>query len=206
MLRLNCIAEEIVAQMFSKSILVRELFAKKKPSLQNMIVKAAAHAEIKLHHCSEYRFDGAHAIDVGFIDTETAKVVPCEVKLGFERLSSSQFTSRFMKQCRVSHNGQRIAGQMVAVLDGNLPDICEGHSVTAVWGDKAFDLSSEWYLVLRQSVIAKWDRTSKPALSERCTIVSFEDIVESFGSTNDFNGLVSDYLQFDYFKGWLGTI
>jgi|GEM_PF-3747106 len=192
--------------MFSKSTPVRELFAKQKPPLQKVIVKSVAHAEMKLHRCYEYKFDGAHAIDVGFVDAETATVVPCEVKLGFDRLSSSEFTSRFMGQCSVSaHNDKRIAGQMVAILDGRLPDVCERRQITAIVEDKTFTLEGEWYLVLRKSVLTRWERTSKPALSERCTTISFEDIVESFGSPSDFNSLVADFLQFDYFKEWLGT-
>ncbi|MCB9595899.1 MAG: hypothetical protein H6719_24480 [Sandaracinaceae bacterium] len=51
--------------------------------------------------------------------------------------------------------------------------------------------------------LASWARRGRPALSSRCAVVAFDDLVEVYGGRKPFNALVRELLDVDYFGAWL---
>ena len=190
MIRLTHIAENLIAEMYNRSAPVRQLFINNLHTSDINHADSIAVPELQLSECGQYKFDGAHRIDVAILDKDKCACIPCEVKLGKERLGKSEFEKRFLRSCRTSHEGRRIAGSMLAILDGKLPVSCQHSPVLTNFKGKAYELSALWFLIVRRNTLKSWEQNGRPPLSSNCITIVFEDLVDSFGGAKEFNTLV----------------
>ena len=197
------IAEFIVAEMYNRSTSVRHLFAEQLAGLISLPESSTAVPNLQLATCGPYQFDGAHKIDIAILDTTTFSCIPCEAKLGNDRLRKSEFEKRFLGPCGTSHRNTQITGNMIAILDRTLPDHCLNSSIVACRDGKEYQVTHFWVLVMREVILDSWRKFGAPKFSSACIPVSFEAIVESFGGKLPFNLLVSELVNFDYYEKWM---
>lgn len=204
MVQLTHIGEQVIAAMFNQSEAVRRTLLSKVAEI-DISLSFQAMPEVPLKNYGKYRFDGAHAIDIAvlFPDVDCGKCLGIEAKLGMERLTSNAFDGRFLKQCGTSHNGTRITGSMIAILEGKLPPECTGETVFVEHNKKRYSLLNKWVLIVRQRILDGWNRNGKPDLTDRCIPISFESIVKSYGDQNAFNKLVHELVDGDYYQEWI---
>ena len=91
MIQLTQVAESLIAEMYNRSESVRLLFTKRLKGLTPISEESTAVSELQLSSCGDYGFDGAHKIDVAILDKITGGCIPCEAKLGKDRLGKSEF-------------------------------------------------------------------------------------------------------------------
>lgn len=206
MIELTHIGEALLAEMFNRSPAVKRLIADKTKIDRLLTDGSFAVPEVPLSTCGDFRFDGAHRIDVALASRGDPDCLAIESKLGESRMGAKTFDSRFLKQCGTSHGGTRITGSMVSILDGNLPNESAGKDIKAAYEDLEFRLRKRWVLVVRQSVLNSWLNSAIPRLSERCVIISFEEIAGMFGGGDQFNNLVKEIIEADYYQLWLGDL
>lgn len=152
------------------------------------------------HH--GYIFDGASRVDVVlWIRPDLA--VALELKLGATRLTKSRIDDEFLRDCRTSHNGQRIAGNMMAILDRRFGRIAPADGLSVDLDDAAVQLSRDWLVVTRASVLDKWVGDDRPNFSQNTTCVTIGALVTAFGGQQPFNTLVRELLDIDYFDAWV---
>jgi len=199
-LQLSHIGEILLSSLIAKSADVKKMLFDD-AVIQNDSIKVIP--EIRLDACGSLIFDGVHKIDVSVLDLNKGICYPIEAKLGLDRLSKNEFEKRFIADCGTSHQAARVKGSMVSILERRLPVQCKGHDLTVTYNGQKFIVSDNWSLVCRQPVINKWSLTGKPALSEKCSITSFESLVRAYGSNNDFNNLMKRLLEKDYYAEWL---
>ncbi|MBL8026627.1 MAG: hypothetical protein JNL74_09460 [Fibrobacteres bacterium] len=195
MLDISHIGEEIFADIITHSPACFALFR-----LQN--TSWLALPNIQLTSCGNYRFDGAHKLDIGILDISKKECVAIELKLGKDRLSASQIDRRFLCNCGTSHNNSRISGNMMAILERKLPDQCKSCEIEISVEEELYTLSKRWFFVCRQQVVDSWT-VSKPSLSENCTIITAESIIEKLGDKSIFNDIVKSHIDFDYYEKWI---
>lgn len=200
------IAELIVAEMYNRSTAVRQLFAKQLARLISLPESTTAIPNLQLASCGPYQFDGAHKIDIAILDSTTLSCIPCEAKLGNDRLGKSEFEKRFLRPCGRSHGNRRITGSMIAILDRKLPDQCLNSSVLVSHEGNKYQVVPIWVLIVRESILNSWAKNGVPALSSTCITVSFETIVDSFGGKVPFNSLVGGLVNFDYYEKWIRQV
>ena len=203
MIQLTHIAEFIVAEMYNRSPAVRQLFAEQLLRLNSVPESTTAIPNLQLGSCGSYQFDGAHKIDIAILDRTTSSCIPCEAKLGNDRLGKSEFEKRFLKPCSTSHGNRRINGSMIAILDGKLPDQCSNSSILVSHEGNEYQVVPIWVLIVRERILNSWAKNGMPALSSSCIRVSFEAIVDSFGGRVPFNSLVTELVHFDYYEKWI---
>jgi hypothetical protein len=187
--------------MFNRSPRVRAQLAER---LGRDLLRRRAVVEVPLASYGALRFDGASRIDVALVDDELASVLACEAKLGATRLGGKLFEERFLAGCGTSHGGARVRGSMPAILERRLPAVASDVRLTARAGDQNLEVELRWALVVRRRTAEDWDRGGRPALSSRCVVVVFDDLVEAYGGREPFNALVCDLLDRDHFTAWLG--
>ncbi len=204
MIEITHVAEFLIAEMYNRSPSVQrglfEIMGQKNAWFNEQF----AVPELQLSTCGSYIFDGAHKIDVAILNTRTNLVIPCEAKLGLNRLNRSQFESRFLKQGGLSHGNRRIKGSMLAIIERKLPEGCLTEPIHVYHDGIDYELSSKWFLIIRHQILKSWRKSGKPRLSENCVIVTIEQIIEFFGGRKAFNVLVKEVLDFDYYSRWLG--
>jgi len=199
-LQLSHIGEILLSSLISESADVKKILFDD-AFIQNNSIKVIP--EIRLDACGSLIFDGVHKIDVSVLDLNNSICYPIEAKLGLDRLSKNEFEKRFIADCGTSHKAARVKGSMISILERRLPVQCKGHDLTVTYNGQKFIVSDNWSLVCRQPVINKWSLTGKPALSGKCSIISFESLVRAYGSNNDFNNLMKRLLEKDYYAEWL---
>ncbi len=196
------IAEDLIAEMYNRSQGVRALFAEALKGVIAFPDRLTAVPNLQLSACAEYRFDGAHKIDMAILDRTASSCVPCEAKLGKDRLGKKEFENRFLKPCLTSHRDSRIAGSMISILERKLPSRCLDTPVLVNHEGRAYQVTSPWILIMRRSIYDSWKRHGAPSLSPACIHISFESIVQAFGRKVPFNSLVAELVSFDYYETW----
>ncbi len=165
-------------------------------------VSTFAFHECRLSPHRGFIFDGASRVDVVlWIRTDLA--VALELKLGATRLTKTRIDDEFLRDCRLSHNDTRIAGNMMAILDRRFGDIAPADGVSVQLDDKNIPLSREWFVVTRQSVLDKWVGDNRPSFSSYTSCVSISNLANAFGGQQRFNDLVRELLNIDYFDEWV---
>lgn len=197
---LTDIGESLIAEMFNRSERVRGLLLSRVGERGSFLAEARACPEVQLCNCGHYRFDGAHKVDVALLHRDRGICVPCEAKLGQDRLSASAFDGRFLQPCGTSHKDSRIAGSMIAILEGRLPETCCDRPVVVRHEGVEYTLTPLWFLIVRRRVIESWGR--KSPVSQNCLTVPMEDIVEAYGGAARFNELVTELITKDYYREW----
>lgn len=161
-----------------------------------------AFAECSLSPHGGYIFDGASRVDVTlWVRPDLA--VACELKLGANRLSKTRIDDEFLVTCRLSHQGTRIAGNMMAILDRRFGTVAPADGLCVMLGAKPIELSRSWIVIVQQSTLAKWKKGHSPSFSEYTKCVSMNSVVEKLGGKDAFNSLVQSMLEIDYFDEWL---
>jgi hypothetical protein len=102
------IAENLIAQMYNRSPEVRVLFAEQLSRVISELNGTTAVPNLKLATCGCFRFDGAHKIDIALLNKAALICIPCEAKLGNDRLGKTKFEERFLGSCLTSHNNMCI--------------------------------------------------------------------------------------------------
>jgi hypothetical protein len=203
MIKPTHIAEYLIAEMYNRSQEVRALFRARLSSVISFPGVSVAIPNLQLATCDHFRFDGAHKIDIAILDKAHSSCIPCEAKLGNDRLGKTQFEKRFMEPCRMSHKNTRIAGSMIAIFERKLPIPCLDSPIKVSHEEKDYQVTSPWVLILRKAIHDSWTRRGKPSLSKGCIHISFENIVEAFGGKAPFNSLVGELVSFDYYDTWM---
>jgi len=203
MIKPTHIAEYLIAEMYNRSQDVRDLFRAGLSSVMSFPFVSAAVPNLQLTTCGRFRFDGAHKIDIAILDKNNSSCIPCEAKLGNDRLGRTQFEKRFMEPCRTSHEDTRIAGSMIAILERKLPTPCLASPIKVSHEEKEYQVTSPWVLIMRKDIHDSWSRRGSPSLSKGCIQISFEKIVEALGGKTPFNSLVGEFVSFDYYDTWM---
>ena len=200
MIQLSHIGEILLSNLISNSLEARML-ATNGYSFQSDSIRVIP--EIRLDQCGSLIFDGVHKIDVSVLDLNNGVCYPIEAKLGLDRLSKNEFQKRFISDCGTSHNESRVKGSMISILEQRLPIQCKGLDLTVTFEGQKFIVSDRWSLVCRDLVIDKWSDTGSPELSKKCSIISFENIVKTYGNKKEFNELMNSLLKQDYYNEWI---
>lgn len=197
------IAEFLIAEIYNRSPEVRAVFAEQLSSSMSPPEGPTAVPNLQLTTCGPFRFDGAHKIDIAILDKATSFCIPCEAKLGNDRLGKTEFENRFLELCRTSHNNTRITGSMIGILERKLPNPCLNSPVLVCHEGKDYQVTLPWVLIVRKAILDSWKNFGVPSLSYTGIPVSFEAIVESFGGKTPFNSLVGELVSFDYYETWI---
>jgi hypothetical protein len=143
------------------------------------------------------RFDGAHAVDVLCHDGQLA--VGIEAKLGFDRLSTSTFTGRFLSPLGIStHASPRINGSMTAILAHRR--LSDGSPLALRTTSPALSLAEDWFLIVRRDTWMRW--SSCPELPSNTHVALFEEIAESYGNAESFDQLVLATVGTGFHSAW----
>ena len=157
-------------------------------------------ASLVVHNgSSDYACDGEQKVDV--LCTGAANAIAFEAKLGETRMGSSEFRKRFCVRCEKSkHSDSRLSGSMVAVLERSLPFDGTSNLVAQV-DDAKWSLVQPWWLVIRQSVVAKWRRANDiPVASAR--VLVFDSLAQTYGSGRQFDQLVQSVIGSNFARRW----
>ena len=200
MLKLSHIGENLFAEMVNRSSEVRSFLSERLSLSIACSDSLNAVAEVPLSRCAGLKFDGAHKIDVALLAMEPGACLAIELKLGTSGMGRKTFENRFLKPCTTSHREKRVAGSMISVLEGKLPAIYASSKVMANKNGSELALHEYWGLVVRKPVADAWSNGERPALSGRCSIIVFEEVVGAFGGKESFNVLVQELLEHDYFE------
>jgi hypothetical protein len=197
------IAEHLISEMYNRSANVRALFAERLRGAALLPEESTAVPNLQLSSCAGFRFDGAHKIDIAILDETRFSCIPCEAKLGIDRLGKRQFETRFLMPCATSHQDSRIAGSMTAILERRLPDVCLNAPVVVNHHGREYEVTSPWVLIAKKAIHDSWQKSGLPSFSPACLHVSFEAIVEALGGKTPVNSLVGELLSFDYYGAWM---
>lgn len=159
--------------------------------------------ELKLKPYGTLNFDGAHGIDVAILDHNTRKCYPLELKFGKSRLAKGEFERRFLRGCRVTNNGGRIAGSMISILEQKFSKECGNFPLEVEHEGDPYTVSDKWTLICLKIIFDGWEKRGEPEL-KKCNQVFLEDLVQEFGGKKRFNALVKTILKGDYYSEWLG--
>ncbi|HBQ12867.1 MAG TPA: hypothetical protein DEF51_17620 [Myxococcales bacterium] len=119
-------------------------------------------------------------------------MLACEAKLGATGLGGRRFEERFLAACGTSHGGARVRGSMPAILERKLPTVEPEGRLAARVGDDEHEVESRWALLVRRRAVEGWARRGRPALSSRCVVVAFDDLINVYGGCEPFNALVQE--------------
>lgn len=143
------------------------------------------------------RFDGAHGVDV--LCHNGSRGIPIEAKLGFDGLTASAFTERFLGPLALStHKPPRFAGSMSAIL--NYRGLGGGAPMQLHTTDPPIELAPTWFLVIRRQTWDGW-ASKKPPLSD-AHVMLFEEIAAKYGSPADFDQLVLEQVGDGFHSEW----
>lgn len=200
MIQLNHVGEHLISAIINRSADIKLV-------MQSVFGISPEHLlavpEIRLDRCEHLIFDGAHKIDISLLDMRNNTCIPIEAKLGLDRLSKSEFEKRFLKGCHTSHNETRIAGSMISVLERLLPPECNDKQLSVIYEGQRFTLSNQWGLISREKIFNRWNQGSFPKLSANCRHLKFEELVRKFGSKDNFNSLITELLDVDFYSQWI---
>ncbi len=199
MIQLSHIGEELIAQILAES---REAMEAVCGEFVTTVTQDTFVPELHLNNCGDLSFDGAHKIDVAVLNENRNDCYPIEAKLGFDRLGKNEFERRFLNECETSHNNTRVKGCMISILERKLPEACKNRELAVKRRDKTYTVTSKWSLVCRKPVLEKWKKNGRPNFSTDCRVVSFESLVEMYGSRSAFNSLVKQLISIDFYKAW----
>ncbi len=161
-----------------------------------------AFAECRLSPHGDYTFDGASRVDVTlWLRPDCA--VACELKLGTSRLTKTRIDDEFLVDCRPSHGGQRLAGNMMAILDRRFGSHAPTQGLAVQIAQRSVPLADDWYVIVQPSVLKRWTVEAAPAFSNRTRCVSINAIVDAFGGKEPFNELVGELLDVDFYDTWI---
>ena len=168
-------------------------------------IEPIAHGEVPLSPYSGYSFDGAHKVDlVVLLDRDLG--VPFEVKLGDTRMTRRRVDEEWLNGCGLSHEGRRIRGNMMSVLERKFPDELPRDDLKVrLEPDRYVKLTREWFVIAKRDVLDGWREGVRPAFSPCFRPLAFESIVEHFGGKEKFNDAVHDLLSFDYYDTWIAN-
>jgi hypothetical protein len=158
--------------------------------------------ECKLAPHHGYIFDGASRVDV-ILWIRPDLCIALELKLGATRLTRTRINDEFLDDCRTSHNGRRIAGNMMAILDRRFGHTAPADGLEVELYDTRVPVSRNWFVVTRQSVLDKWVGEERPNLSLNTSCVTISSLVAAFGGQRIFNTFVRELLDVDYFNEWV---
>lgn len=161
-----------------------------------------AFTECRLSPHGEYAFDGASRVDV-ILWLRPDSAVACELKLGTSRLTKSRIDDEFLADCRPSHGGQRLAGNMMAILDRRFGSHAPKEGLAVQIDRQSVPLADKWYVIVQPSVLARWTGGAAPAFSSRERCVSVNTIIDAFGGKQPFNDLVGELLAVDFYGAWI---
>ncbi len=198
MISLSHVGELLIARMLSESESARRYLFPPSTAENNLVVLP----KVRLEQCGELIFDGAHNIDVAVLDGDICHAI--EPKLGFTRLGKNAFEQDFLADCGTSHGGTRVSGSMIAILEGKLPQGCHEMPLSITHENRTYKVSEHWILICRKNVFNRWSMNGRPKLSGSCKIVVWEDFAHAYCSENDFNKLVRDMLDANYYDQWVG--
>ena len=146
-----------------------------------------------------WALDGMHRVDVLAIGTSGVGVA-FEVKLGLDRLTTSQIRKRFQKECSWSKHKPtpRLNGSMVAILERRFPF---KHRRVTCGTSPAVELARDWWLVVREGV---WRRSGQQlgAQLERGKVLIFEELVDFFGGEQVFDSLILELVGSGFYSEW----
>ena len=199
-LALTHLGETLIAEMFNASPAVRTALGAR---VGRELGGFNAVAEAPLASYGALGFDGASRIDVALVDPAGSRCIACEAKLGLELMAKRSFEDRFLGACSTSHKGTRVRGSMPAILERKLPASAARTPLKARIDGAPHVVEPAWILIVRRGVADGWVARGRPALSRRCAVAVFEDLVTAYGGQAPFNELVRGLLRFDYFAEWL---
>lgn len=161
-----------------------------------------ARHECKLSPHGKFSFDGASRVDVAlWIRPNLA--VGLELKLGTTRLTKSRIDDEFLQPCRPSHQGNRLAGNMMAILDRRFGDHAPEDGLEIKFDNSTIPLDRNWILVTHQATLDRWIGNDKPSFSNQTSRISIQQVVHAFGGETPFNNLVSELLAINYYNTWI---
>ncbi len=195
--QLEHVGEPLVAAMFNTSVEVREALL----GPHRATFHTATH-EVPLKSWNGRIFDGTHRIDVAVRGSAVSSCLAVELKLGLSRMTATAFNKRFLEGTSPSHFAKRVKGSMVSVLE-RLSEESGDCPIYAELDGYQCSVEKNWVLVVRAKVAEQWSRKGKPELSDCCSLVVFEHIVEVYGGSARFNQAVSNLLDGDYYDEWL---
>lgn len=199
-LALTHLGETLIAEMFNASPGVRAALG----ALAGRDLGGfEAVAEAPLASYGALGFDGASRIDVALVDAARRRCIACEAKLGTTLMAKDRFEERFLEACSTSHKGTRVRGSLPAILERKLPSVAARTPLKARIDGALHVVEPAWLLIVRRGVADGWAARGRPALSRRCSVAVFEDLVTAYGGQAPFNELVRGLLRFDYFAEWL---
>jgi hypothetical protein len=200
MIELSHIGETLIARILNESVNARDYMRSTGSEFGQNII---AIPELRPNNCGSLMFDGTHRIDIAVLDHDNKICHPIEAKLGLDRLAKFSFNKRFLNDCSTSHNGSRVCGSMIAILERKLPPQCRHLPLYVTHNGDTYQVSDNWTLVCRAQVAVNWTANGSPDLSAKCTIVTFENLVKSFGDRERFNKLVQSMLDEDFYSRWV---
>ncbi len=124
-------------------------------------VRQFAFCECKLSRHHGYIFDGASRVDV-VLWIRPNLAVALELKLGATRLTKTRIEDEFLQDCRTSHSDQRIAGNMMAILDRRFGNVASANGLSVELENDVVPLSRDWFVITRQSVLDRWVGADRP--------------------------------------------
>ncbi len=199
---LTHIAEKVFAKMVNKHRDAFLSFCGLKDKADADFVKAVpelAACEVRFEKFGGRAFDGASRIDV-VVRLGPDRAVPFELKLGSTRLNKARINGEWLAPCQPSHDGLRWKGNMMAILDrrfsGDVPD----ELAVKVEGER-ITLTRNWFVITRRQTLKAW-KTSRPDFGEHVDFRAFDDVVDRCGGQNEFNPMIREMLDFDFYSKW----
>lgn len=203
MIELSQIGERLLAAMINRSVPLQDFLAEQSPAVAEARGAIVAEPDARLQRCGKYDFDAAHQLDVALF---LGKAKPClgiEAKLGDEELLKTPFEKRFLKGCGTSHGGSRIAGSMISILEGKLPEDCDRANVVVERQGTIHKLLPTWFLIVRKRTLDAWLASGRPDFSRHCIVLTFEALASRYGDRDSFNALVRELVDGDYHRAWV---
>ena len=146
-----------------------------------------------------YACDGEQKVDV--LCAGEGHAIALEAKLGETRLAPNVFRQQFCGCCVQSkHSNPRLSGSMIAILERSLP-FAGAPSLTAEVEGTQWTLAQPWWLVVRKSVLNRWQKANDiPVKSAR--ILVFDALVQVYGSRQQFDQMVQRAVGADFAERW----
>ncbi len=212
-IQLTHVGEELIAAMLDSLAKRRELYQVKcaisgrtlahdmrQIGLEQEVHFRADECSLVIHNRDhKYACDGEQTVDV--LCTGAKSAIAFEAKLGETRMGKSEFHKRFCGPCEISsHSDPRLRGSMIAVLERSLP-FKDDSQLVAHADDTQWSLAKPWWLVLRQTVVDKWQKEDKlPVDSAR--VLVFDALAKAYGSRRHFDQLVHQVVGAEFANRW----
>lgn len=137
-------------------------------------------------------FDGEHRIDLCLLIADK-EAIPLEVKAG--TIHRKVIAGRF------SHGDKRIAGNMLGILDRQLPEELHNVDLVAQLDGKQYKLSQKWGVIAPKNMIEQW---KKSAFKNTQPVFIDIDALCYTAGPESFNAAAKAVLHSeDYFVDWI---